>query len=112
MLLATGSEVALAMRAREMLGAEGIASRVVSMPNCGEFDRQSADYRATALPVLAIEAGVSHFWRAYTGLDGDVLGIDRFGESAPAAQVTADLGLTPQAIYTRACALVQGKRSS
>jgi transketolase len=115
-LLATGSEVALAMRAREMLGAEGIASRVVSMPNCGEFDRQSADYRATvlprALPVLAIEAGVSHFWRAYTGLDGDVLGIDRFGESAPAAHVTADLGLTPQAICARACALLQGKRSS
>jgi transketolase len=51
------------------------------------------------------------FWRAYTGLDGDVHGIDRFGESAPAAHVTADLGLTPQAIYTRACAPVQGQRS-
>src|SRR6184192_1332949 len=112
-LLATGSEVALAMRAHEMLGAGGIAARVVSMPNCAEFDRQSADYRATvlprALPVLAIEAGVSNFWRAYTGFDGDVLGIDRFGESAPAAQVTAELGLTPQAICARACALVQRK---
>ena len=62
-----------------------------------------------ALPVLAIEAGVSNFWRAYTGFDGDVLGIDRFGESAPAAQVTAELGLTPQAICARACALVQRK---
>jgi len=89
---------------------------VVSMPNCGEFDRQSAGYRAMvlprALPVLAIEAGVSNFWRAYTGFDGDVLGIDRFGESAPAAHVTAELGLTPQAVCARACALVRGKRSS
>jgi transketolase len=113
-LLATGSEVALAMRAREMLGAEGIAARVISMPNCAEFERQSAAYRAAvlprALPVLAIEAGVSHFWRAYTGSDGDVLGIDRFGESAPAADVAAALGLTPQAVCTRARALVQGKR--
>ncbi|HJX22292.1 MAG TPA: transketolase C-terminal domain-containing protein, partial [Steroidobacteraceae bacterium] len=115
-LLAAGSEVALAMRARELLAAEGIAARVVSMPNCGEFDRQSAGYRATvlprALPVLAIEAGVSNFWRAYTGFDGDVLGIDRFGESAPAAQVTAELGLTAQAVCARACALVRGKRPS
>ena len=114
-LLATGSEVALAMRAREMLGAEGIAARVVSMPNCAEFDRQSADYRAAvlprALPVLAIEAGVSNFWRAYTGFDGDVLGIDRFGESAPAADVAAELGLTPQAVCMHARALLQGERS-
>jgi transketolase len=113
-LLATGSEVALAMRAREMLGGEGIAARVVSMPNCAEFDRQSREYRAAvlprALPVLAIEAGVSHFWRAYTGFDGDVLGIDRFGESAPAAQVAAAVGLTAQAVCVRAAALVLGKR--
>ena len=115
-LLATGSEVALAMSARAMLGTAGIAARVVSMPNCGEFDRQSAGYRATvlprALPVLAIEAGVSNFWRAYTGFDGDVLGIDRFGESAPAAHAAAELGLTPQAVCARARALVQGKRPS
>ena len=115
-LLATGSEVALAMSAREMLGTAGIAARVVSMPNCGEFDRQSAGYRALvlprALPVLAIEAGVSNFWRAYTGFDGDVLGIDRFGESAPAAHAAAELGLTPQAVCARARALVQGKRPS
>lgn len=98
-----------------MLGAEGIAARVVSMPNCAEFDRQSADYRAAvlprALPVLAIEAGVSNFWRAYTGFDGDVLGIDRFGESAPAADVAAELGLTPQAVCMHARALLQGERS-
>jgi transketolase len=109
-LLATGSEVALAMRAREMLAAEGIAARVVSMPNCAEFDRQSAKYRAAvlprSLPVLAIEAGVSQFWRAYAGFDGEVLGIDRFGESAPAGRVAEALGLTPQTVCTRARALL------
>ena len=114
-LLATGSEVDLAMRARETLGAEGIAARVVSMPNCAEFDRQTPEYRGAvlprALPVLAIEAGVSGFWRAYTGFDGDVLGIDRFGESAPAAQVAAALGLTREAVCERARALVHGARS-
>jgi len=114
-LLATGSEVALAMLARERLAAEGIVARVVSMPNCAEFDRQDAGYRARVLPrelpVLAIEAGVSQFWRAYTGHDGDVLGIDRFGESAPAGQVAAALGLTADAVCARARALVQRSRA-
>ena len=109
-LLATGSEVALAMQAREALAAEGIAARVVSMPSCDAFDRQHARYRAAVLPrdvpVLAIEAGVSRFWRAYTGLDGDVLGIDRFGESAPAADVARALGLTAEAAVERARRLV------
>jgi len=109
-LLATGSEVALAMRAREMLAAEGIAARVVSMPNCAQFDRQDSAWREAvlprALPVLAIEAGVSHFWRAYTGFAGGVLGIDRFGESAPAADIARELGLTPQAVCVRARALL------
>jgi transketolase len=115
-LLATGSEVALAMSAREQLAAEGVAARVVSMPNCGEFDRQEAAYRSSvlprALPVLAIEAGVSHYWRAYTGFDGDVLGIDRFGESAPAEQVAVALGLTPQAVCTRARQLIARKSAA
>jgi transketolase len=110
-LLATGSEVALALSARARLAAEGIEACVVSMPNCAEFDRQGPEYRAgvlpRALPVLAIEAGVSHFWRAYTGFDGDVVGIDRFGESAPAAQVAAALGLTVETVCVRARALLQ-----
>jgi len=110
-LLATGSEVALAMKARETLAAEGVAVRVVSMPSCGDFDRQAAAYRAAvlprAVPVLAIEAGVSNYWRAYTGFDGDVIGIDRFGESAPAGQVAEALGLTTAAIVDRARALVR-----
>jgi transketolase len=110
-LLATGSEVALALAARNALAAEGIAARVVSMPSCADFERQSLHYRARVLPrsipVLAIEAGVSTFWRAYTGFDGDVVGIDRFGESAPAAQVAAELGLTREAVCARARALAQ-----
>ena len=109
-LLATGSEVALAMQARTELEAGGVPTRVVSMPSCGDFDRQSAEYRAAVLPrhipVLAIEAGVSNFWRAYTGFLGDVVGIDRFGESAPASQVYEALGLTTQAVVARARALL------
>ena len=110
-LLATGSEVGLAMRARDALAAGGIGARVVSMPSCSDFDVQDAQYRAKVLPrdvpVLAIEAGVTKYWRAYTGFDGDVIGIDRFGESAPAAQVADALGLTVPAITERARALVQ-----
>jgi transketolase len=115
-LLASGSEVALAMQARDALRIQGIFARVVSMPNCGDFDRQSPAYRASILPrhvpVLAIEAGVTQFWRAYTGFDGDITGIDRFGESAPAAHVAAELGLTLEAVTARARLLVQRTRRS
>jgi len=62
--------------------------------------------------VLAIEAGVTQFWRAYTGFDGDIIGIDRFGESAPAAHVAAELGLTLEAVTARARLLVQRTRRS
>jgi transketolase len=115
-LLASGSEVALAMQARDALRIQGIFARVVSMPNCGDFDRQSPAYRASVLPrhvpVLAIEAGVTQFWRAYTGFDGDIIGIDRFGESAPAAHVAAELGLTLEAVTACARLLVQRTRRS
>jgi transketolase len=115
-LLATGSEVALALGAREALAAQGVAARVVSMPSCSDFDAQEAAYRARVLPrsvpVLAIEAGVTRFWRSYTGFDGDVVGIDRFGESAPAAQVAEALGLTVTAVTRRALALAQGGAQS
>ncbi|MBS0378477.1 MAG: transketolase [Proteobacteria bacterium] len=110
-LLATGSEVSLALAAQATLAAGGVRARVVSMPSCDVFDRQSPGYRARVLPrevpVLAVEAGVSTFWRAYTGFEGDVLGIDRFGESAPAAQVAAALGFTVEALVDRARALVK-----
>jgi len=109
-LLATGSEVALAMAAREQLAAAGIGARVVAMPCCEVFDAQDAAYRAQVLPrtlpVLAIEAGVTRFWRAYTGFDGDVIGIDRYGESAPGPLVYDALGLTVARIVERATALV------
>jgi transketolase len=108
-LLATGSEVSLAMQARAALADLGLFARVVSMPSCRKFDCQSSAYRNAVLPrnipVLAIEAGVSNFWRAYVGLDGDVVGIDRFGESAPALQVAQELGLTVGAVVGRAQAL-------
>jgi transketolase len=110
-LLATGSEVALALSARDALATQGVFARVVSMPSCSDFDAQDATYRARVLPrsvpVLAIEAGVTRFWRAYTGFDGDVVGIDRFGESAPAAQVAEALGLTVAVVTSRALALAQ-----
>ncbi len=112
-LLATGSEVALAMRARDTLAAQGIGARVVSMPSCSDFDAQDAQYRSQVLPrsvpVLAIEAGVTKFWRAYTGFDGDVIGIDCFGESAPAAHVAEALGMTVAAVVERACTLAQAR---
>jgi transketolase len=111
-LLATGSEVALAMAARAQLAAAGIGARVVAMPCCEVFDAQDADYRAQvlprALPVLAVEAGVTKFWRSYTGFDGDVIGIDRYGESAPGPAVYEALGLTVARIVERARALVGG----
>src|ERR1700728_2697055 len=111
-LLATGSEVALAMRARDALAAQGIGARVVSMPSCSDFDAQDAQYRSQVLPrsvpVLAIEAGVTKFWRAYVGFDGDVVGIDCFGESAPAGQVAEALGMTVAAIVERARTLARG----
>jgi len=62
-----------------------------------------------ATPVLAIEAGVTRYWRAYTGFDGDVIGIDRFGESAPAAQVAEALGLTVAAVTERALSVARGR---
>ncbi len=97
-LIATGSEVELAMKAQEALKAEGIAARVVSMPSTDAFDRQDAAYRAAVLPAgvkrVAIEAGVTDGWYKYVGLDGAVVGLDRFGESAPAGVLFKEFGFT------------------
>jgi transketolase len=97
-LIATGSEVALAMGARDALAADGVAVRVVSMPCTSVFDRQSSDYRDAVLPRgiprVAVEAGVTDYWRKYVGLDGVVVGIDTFGESAPAAALFKHFGFT------------------
>jgi transketolase len=104
LLIATGSEVKLALDAQQALAGEGIAVRVVSMPCAEVFDRQDASYQKAvlprALPRVAIEAGVSSFWRKYVGLDGAVIGIDRFGESAPAGQVFDYFGFTVTNVVT------------
>ncbi|MGQ9686120.1 MAG: transketolase [Thiobacillaceae bacterium] len=97
-LIATGSEVELAMKAQEALKAEGIAARVVSMPSTDAFDRQDASYRDSVLPPgvrrVAIEAGVTDGWYKYVGCDGAVVGINRFGESAPAGVLFKEFGFT------------------
>ena len=99
-LIATGSEVPVAMAAQKLLAGEGVAVRVVSMPSTTVFDRQPDDYKKAVLleklPRVAIEAGVSDFWRKYVGLEGAVLGIDRFGESAPAPELFRHFGFTAE----------------
>jgi transketolase len=101
-VIATGSEVGIALEAQKLLAAEGIATRVVSMPSTSVFDRQDAAYRASVLPHgvprVAVEAGVTDFWRKYVGLEGAVVGIDRFGESAPGGELFKHFGFTPQGI--------------
>ncbi|MCX7891359.1 MAG: transketolase [Burkholderiales bacterium] len=99
-IIATGSEVALALAAQKQLAAEGVPVRVVSMPSTEAFDRQDAAYRASVLPAglprVAVEAGVSDYWRKYVGLEGGVVGLDRFGESAPAGELFKHFGFTPE----------------
>ncbi|NRR33076.1 transketolase [Oxalobacteraceae bacterium] len=97
-LIATGSEVELAVAAAAALAAQGVAVRVVSMPSTDVFDRQDAAYKASVLtkglPRVAIEAGVTDFWYKYVGLEGAVVGIDTFGESAPAGVLFKHFGFT------------------
>jgi len=101
-IIATGSEVEIAMKAAELLAAEGVAVRVVSMPSTNVFDRQDAAYKASVLtkglPRVAVEAGVTDFWRKYVGLEGAVIGIDTFGESAPAPALYKHFGITAEAV--------------
>ncbi|KAF1030123.1 MAG: Transketolase 1 [Burkholderia plantarii] len=105
-LIATGSEVELAIKAIEPLARQGIAARVVSMPATTVFDRQDAEYRERVLPAgvrrIAIDAGVTDFWRKYVGLEGGVVGIDSFGESAPAGVLFKYFGFTVENIVETA----------
>jgi transketolase len=98
LILATGSEVQLAMGAQARLAEEGVRVRVVSMPSTSVFDRQDAAYRETVLPRgiprVAAEAGVSACWYKYVGLEGAVIGIDRYGESAPGPELFKHFGFT------------------
>jgi transketolase len=101
-VIATGSEVGLAVEAHRRLAQSGLAVRVVSMPCTDVFDRQDAGYRDSvlpaSLPAVAVEAGVSDSWRKYVGLRGEVVGLDRFGESAPAGELFRLFGFTPERV--------------
>ncbi|MGQ0577511.1 MAG: transketolase [Betaproteobacteria bacterium] len=103
-IIATGSEVALALDARKNLQGQGIAVRVVSMPSTSVFDRQNAAYKDAVLPKgvkrVAVEAGVTDYWRKYVGPEGAVVGLDRFGESAPAGDLFKFFGLTVEGVVS------------
>jgi transketolase len=110
-LIATGSEVSLAMEARETLQAEGIPTRVVSMPCTELFEEQPENYRNEVLPPavtarLAIEAGVRQGWDRYVGPQGDVICLNRFGASAPGDVVMRELGFNVENVLQHARALL------
>ena len=115
LLLATGSEVSLALDAARLLAEDGLAARVVSMPCWELFELQPEDYRDEVLPPavearLAIEAGVPLGWHRWVGERGSVLGVDRFGASAPGATVLEKFGFTPENVVARAETLVERRQ--
>jgi transketolase len=106
-LIATGSEVALAVEAYEQLGAEGVAARVVSMPSWELFERQSQEYRDSVLPPsvlarVAIEQASTFGWERYVGSTGAIVGMSTFGASAPLKELQSKFGFTPDHIVTAA----------
>jgi len=109
-IIATGSEVSIAIDAARQLADLGVAVRIVSMPCAERFLKQDAAYRSSVLPKnskrLAVEAGVTHYWRGFVGDDGDVIGVDTFGESAPAPALFEHFGLTVRNIVSRVQALL------
>jgi transketolase len=110
-LIATGSEVSLALEARDLLAEKGKAVRVVSMPSWELFDARPGSYRDAVLPAgvtarLAIEAGVTQGWAKYVGPAGDVMGLERFGASAPYKVLREKLGFTPEAVVERVLRLL------
>jgi transketolase len=115
-LLASGSEVSLALEARQRLEEENIPTRVVSLPSWELFEAQNAAYRESVLPSavrkrLAIEAGVPLGWERYVGDEGEILGIDRFGASAPYRDLEEPYGFTVDQVVRRASALLGGAGS-
>ncbi|MDE3219207.1 MAG: transketolase [Nitrospirota bacterium] len=113
-LIASGSEVGLIVAAREALQTQHIAVRLVSMPSWELFEIQSRDYRDSVLPPsvharLAVEAGVTQGWHRYVGDHGDVMGVDRFGASAPGPVVMREYGFTVEHVCRRALALLESK---
>ena len=110
-LIGTGSEVWPAVDAAKLLAAEGIAARVVSFPSWKIFEEQSAEYKASVLPAgipkIAVEAGATLGWWKYVGQNGDVIGLDRFGASAPGPKALSELGFTAENVAARAKALIK-----
>ena len=110
-LIGTGSELQLALGAADALAKDGIPARVVSMPSTTVFDRQDAAWRDAVLtrgvPRVAIEAGVTGLWHKYVGLEGEVVGLDRFGESAPAGELFKYFGLTVEHAVAAAKRVIQ-----
>ncbi len=110
-LIGTGSEVWPAVEAAKLLAAEGIRARVVSFPSWKLFEEQSAAYKASVLPAgvpkLAVEAGATLGWWKYVGSNGGVVGLDRFGASAPGSIVMKELGFTPENVAAKAKALLK-----
>ena len=106
-LIGTGSELEIALAAGEELAAEDVKVRVVSMPSWELFDRQPREYRESVLPPqvtarVAVEAGITTGWEHYTGLNGAIVGLDRFGASAPGETLYEKFGITPEAVARRA----------
>jgi len=110
-LIGSGSELWPVVEAAKLLKAEGIATRVVSFPSFKLFEEQSPAYKASVLPVgvprLAVEAGATQGWWKYVGLEGDVVGLDRFGISAPGPVAMKELGFSPENIAARAKKLIK-----
>ena len=112
-LIATGSEVELAMEAARALAQQGVAARVVSMPCTEAFDAQPLEYREGVLPLwcrarVAVEAATADYWRKYVGLDGEVVGMTTFGASAPAPQLFEHFGITVTAVMDAAKRVLHG----
>lgn len=110
-LIGTGSEVGVAVDAAEQLAAKGVAVRVVSMPSTSVFDQQDAAYRESVLPRavtarVAVEAAHVDYWSKYVGLDGAVVGMSTFGESAPGGVLLKHFGITADAVAEKAQGLL------
>jgi len=109
-LIATGSEVKLAVDTQKALAEQGIAVRVVSLPCTSVFDRQDQAYRDSVLPRglprIAIEAGIADYWHKYVGLDGAIVGMTSFGESAPAGELFKHFGFTVDHVATTVRSLI------
>jgi transketolase len=115
-LIATGSEVSLALDAAKLLAERGVGARVVSMPSTGLFDRQDQAYRDSVLPPdvparLSIEAGTTFGWHKYVGERGLAYGLDHFGTSAPAADIQKEYGFTPRHVADVAAGLLANAKA-